>query len=63
MTARSGSQALPFVRSFVRWESLLGLVVIALIWLGASVSPVFLSAQNFSNLMAAVIEGTRPKSS
>lgn len=56
MNARPGVSSGSIIRSAIRWETLLGLAVIALIWIGASVSPVFLSARNFSNLMAAVIE-------
>jgi rhamnose transport system permease protein len=42
--------------SLGRWEVLLALVLVLLIWIGASISPVFLSARNFANLIAAVIE-------
>ncbi len=50
MTARSIAHGL------VRWESLLVVVLLALIALGNWLSPVFLSAQNFSNLVAALGE-------
>jgi rhamnose transport system permease protein len=39
-----------------RWEVLLLVVVAAFIWIGASVSPVFLAPGNFGNLVAAVME-------
>jgi len=39
-----------------RWEVLLAAFLVALIAIGAAVSPVFLTARNFSNLIAAVIE-------
>jgi len=42
--------------ALVRWETLLLLVVVALIWIGTSASPVFLTTRNFSNLVVAVIE-------
>ena len=44
------------VGRLARWEVLLAFVLLGLVWLGASLSPVFLSARNFSNLIAAVIE-------
>jgi rhamnose transport system permease protein len=40
----------------VRWETLLLGVVVGLVALGASVSPVFASDRNFTNLTAAVVE-------
>jgi rhamnose transport system permease protein len=45
-----------FVGKLARWEVLLAAFLIALIAIGAAVSPVFLTARNFSNLIAAVIE-------
>jgi rhamnose transport system permease protein len=50
------SGAATMLRRLVRWETLLALVVIGLIVLGASVSPVFLTARNFTNLVSAVME-------
>lgn len=44
------------VAALVRWETLLALVVLVLIWLGSSLSPVFLTPRNFTNLVVAVIE-------
>ncbi len=44
------------VRSLARWETLLFVMVIVLIAIGAAVSPVFLTARNFSNLIVALIE-------
>ena len=42
--------------SLARWEVLLAIVLVALIVIGAALSPVFLSPRNFANLIAAVIE-------
>ena len=42
--------------ALMRWETLLLVVVIALIWIGTNASPVFLSGRNFTNLTVAVIE-------
>ena len=42
--------------ALMRWELLLLAIVVALIWIGAAVSPVFLSPNNFGNLVAAVME-------
>jgi rhamnose transport system permease protein len=42
--------------SFVRWETLLIVLVLGLIWVGTTVSPVFLTPRNFTNLVTAVIE-------
>ena len=39
-----------------RWEVLLGLVLVALVILGARLSPVFATAQNFTNLTASAME-------
>jgi rhamnose transport system permease protein len=43
-------------RRFLGWEALLAVVLVALIAIGTTVSPVFLSGRNFTNLTAAVIE-------
>src|ERR1051326_342270 len=43
-------------RGLARWEVLLAAILIALVWLGAHLSPVFLTAQNFSNLSVAEME-------
>jgi rhamnose transport system permease protein len=43
-------------RALARWETLLIVTLVALIWLGTRLSPVFLSAQNFANLLAAEME-------
>ncbi len=45
-----------WVASLARWETLLAIVLIVLIGVGASISPVFLTTRNFANLIAAVIE-------
>ena len=39
-----------------RWEALLLVVVVALVWIGATVSPVFFAPGNFGNLVADVME-------
>ena len=44
------------LRGLVRWELLLALVLVGLVWYGTSVSKVFLTPRNFSNLTAALIE-------
>jgi len=43
-------------RRLLGWEALLAVVLFALIAIGTTVSPVFLSGRNFTNLTAAVIE-------
>jgi rhamnose transport system permease protein len=50
MTARS------LARRLVRWETLLLVVLLGLIVLGARLSPVFLTPRNFANLLAALME-------
>lgn len=45
-----------WVASLARWETLLAITLLVLIWIGATLSPVFLTGRNFSNLIAAVIE-------
>jgi rhamnose transport system permease protein len=45
-----------WVASLARWETLLAIMLIVLIWIGATLSPVFLTGRNFSNLIGAVIE-------
>jgi rhamnose transport system permease protein len=45
-----------WIASLARWETLLAIVLIILIWVGATLSPVFLTTRNFANLIAAVIE-------
>jgi rhamnose transport system permease protein len=44
------------LRRFAGWETLLALVLILLVVTGLTVSPVFFSGRNFTNLTAAVIE-------
>jgi rhamnose transport system permease protein len=44
------------LRRLARWETLLLVILLALIWLGTHLSPVFLSAQNFANLTVAEME-------
>jgi rhamnose transport system permease protein len=44
------------LRPLARWETLLLVILLALIWLGTQLSPVFLSAQNFANLTVAEME-------
>jgi rhamnose transport system permease protein len=43
-------------RVAARWETLLVIAVIGLIWLGSTLSPFFLTPGNFSNLIAALME-------
>jgi rhamnose transport system permease protein len=45
-----------FLRSLVRWETLLLVLIVALVFIGTTVSPVFLTARNFTNLIDAIIE-------
>jgi rhamnose transport system permease protein len=42
--------------ALARWETLLLVILILLVCLGSALSPVFLSAQNFSNLIVAEME-------
>jgi rhamnose transport system permease protein len=44
------------LRGLVRWETLLVLVLVGLIFLGNQLSPVFLTPRNFANLLAALME-------
>jgi rhamnose transport system permease protein len=55
MTAAVGSIR-QRTRSVARWEALLLLALLGLIVLGNSLSPFFLTAGNFSNLLAALME-------
>lgn len=48
--------ATTLVGGLARWEVLLGLILLTFIWVGASLSPFFLTPRNFSNLTAAVME-------
>ncbi|MBV9358797.1 MAG: ABC transporter permease [Chloroflexi bacterium] len=45
-----------YLRPLARWEILLLVILLALIWLGTRLSPVFLSAENFANLTVAEME-------
>ena len=45
-----------WVRALARWETLLAVALIGLIVLGNALSPFFLTPQNFSNLIAALME-------
>lgn len=51
-----GTWRTTWMGGLARWELLLLLIVAGLIWTGASASPVFLSPNNFGNLVAAVME-------
>ncbi len=51
-----GGGSTRLLAAFARWEVLLLAVVVAFIWIGATVSPVFLAPGNFGNLVAAVME-------
>ena len=44
------------MKALLRWEVLLALVLCVLVWIGARLSPVFLTPQNFSNLTVAEME-------
>jgi rhamnose transport system permease protein len=44
------------VRRLARWETLLAFLVAALVWVGTSSSPVFLTAGNLGNAISAVME-------
>lgn len=52
MNGRSSSR----LGALLRWELLLAALLGALIVLGAALSPVFLTARNISNLIAAIVE-------
>ena len=41
---------------FVRWETLLAIVLVVLIWIGAVTSRFFLTGGNFANMTSAVME-------
>jgi rhamnose transport system permease protein len=57
MTAtRSAPSPRRWTRLLARWETLLLVVLLGLIVLGNSLSPFFLTAGNFSNLIAALME-------
>ncbi len=56
VSTRSGSGLRRWSRALVRWESLLLVALLGLIVLGNSLSPFFLTAGNFSNLVAALME-------
>jgi rhamnose transport system permease protein len=43
-------------RVVARWETLLVIALLGLIWLGSTLSPFFLTPGNFSNLIAALME-------
>jgi rhamnose transport system permease protein len=43
-------------RVFARWETLLVIAILGLVLLGSTLSPFFLTAGNFSNLIAALME-------
>jgi rhamnose transport system permease protein len=49
-------RASSLVRGLAHWEALLAVVLLVLVWIGMTLSPVFLTARNFSNLTAAVME-------
>ena len=49
-------RARSLARRLVRWETLLLVVLLGLIVLGARLSPVFLTPRNFANLLAALME-------
>jgi rhamnose transport system permease protein len=53
---RAASAERSLVRGLARWESLLFIVLIGLVILGSNLSEFFLTAGNFSNLLAAMME-------
>ena len=55
-TPRSGTGLGRWTRALARWETLLLVALLGLIVLGNALSPFFLSAGNFSNLVAALME-------
>ena len=58
MTAatRSGTGLGRWTRALARWETLLLVALLGLVVMGNALSPFFLSADNFSNLVAALME-------
>ena len=44
------------IRRLARWEALLAFLLAALVWIGSSSSPVFLTAGNLANATSAVME-------
>ena len=44
------------LRSLARWEVLLAVTLLLLVWLGSRLSSVFVSPQNFANLTVAEME-------
>ena len=52
----AGGGVLARLRHLARWETLLLLLIAVLVWIGASLSPVFLTTRNLPNLIVAVIE-------
>ena len=54
--AARGEPLLARLAAVARWEALLVLILLGLGWLGAHLSPVFLSAQNVANLTVAEME-------
>jgi rhamnose transport system permease protein len=55
-TAFAGVRARGWIAQLARWETLLGVALAGLIVLGNALSPFFLTAGNFSNLIAALME-------
>ncbi|HEY5277576.1 MAG TPA: hypothetical protein VIK38_13790, partial [Coriobacteriia bacterium] len=56
MTAAPARDQRRWMSLLARWETLLVLALIGLIVLGTTLSPFFLTAGNFSNLIAALME-------
>lgn len=56
LDSRPASRAGSVGRGLARWEVLLAVVLVGLVLLGTTLSPVFLTQGNFSNLIAAVVE-------
>ena len=55
-TLRATSPLRALLQPLVRWETLLLVVLIALIFVGNQLSPFFLTPRNFANLLAALME-------
>jgi len=55
-TTTTRPRRLPWSRQLARWETLLVLALIGLMALGNALSPFFLTAGNFGNLIAALME-------
>ena len=55
-TVAAARRAAPGWQGVLRWEALLVLILVVLVAVGSQLSPFFLSAGNFANLIAALME-------